>query len=214
MTEQVIQWEPYRPSNGTEGQIFMEAWCDLCKRDQEHQESGGVAEGCPIIANTFVYEPNGAGRLTMPNGLEPLNARRSRRSALQRGASTPPICSRRPMEISNAMTKDQIESLRVFLKDIGSIRSTSTLAEIDELCDFAIKGVQTEETPPYSDAVRYRWLRETTTLRNEGGGFFIDFDIWIPAEYTRDKNADIDRAIDKAIAEWSSPDMNKETPNG
>ena len=45
------------------------------------------------------------------------------------------------------MTKDDIEDLRGFLKDIGSIRSMNTLHEIDELCDLALKGLQPEELP-------------------------------------------------------------------
>ena len=43
------------------------------------------------------------------------------------------------------MTKDDIEDLRGFLKDIGSIRSMNTLHEIDELCDLALKGLQPED---------------------------------------------------------------------
>lgn len=39
--------EPYRPSNGTEGECFMGQWCSNCERDKY--------QDCPIVANTFVY---------------------------------------------------------------------------------------------------------------------------------------------------------------
>lgn len=50
-----VKWAPYRPSNGTEGDIFQEAYCVRCKRDQAFQESGGEADGCPILAATMAY---------------------------------------------------------------------------------------------------------------------------------------------------------------
>ena len=43
------------------------------------------------------------------------------------------------------MDKDDIESMREFLKDIGSIREISTLRQIDELCDLALRAVRSEE---------------------------------------------------------------------
>lgn len=52
-----------------------------------------------------------------------------------------------------------------------------------------------------------RWLRETSTFRFDNGGYYIDFDTWIPAELKgelltrRDKYAVFDAAIDKAIDE-------------
>lgn len=52
--------EPYRPSTGTEGADFQEQWCCRCRRDQAFQETFdspyGPEEGCPIVADTFVYE--------------------------------------------------------------------------------------------------------------------------------------------------------------
>lgn len=39
---------PYRPSNGTEGMGFMEAFCFQCERDRD--------EDCQILANTFAYD--------------------------------------------------------------------------------------------------------------------------------------------------------------
>lgn len=38
--------KPYRPSNGTEGMMFEERFCDRCK----------IAEGCEIPFNAMVYE--------------------------------------------------------------------------------------------------------------------------------------------------------------
>ena len=35
----------YRPSNGTEGMIFMERWCDRCSK----------ASGCEIPSRTMIY---------------------------------------------------------------------------------------------------------------------------------------------------------------
>lgn len=54
MTEQAIEWKPYRPSNGTEGDVFRADWCDKCERDRENRETG--AGGCPIIVYTMAYE--------------------------------------------------------------------------------------------------------------------------------------------------------------
>lgn len=54
--------EPYRPSNGTEGECFMAEWCDQCERDSafqhEHwrdEDRAGSIEGCSIMAKTMVY---------------------------------------------------------------------------------------------------------------------------------------------------------------
>lgn len=47
--------EKYRPSNGTEGESFMADFCAKCERDRAHQESGGEADGCTIIARTMAY---------------------------------------------------------------------------------------------------------------------------------------------------------------
>lgn len=38
----------FRPSNGTEGEAFIGAWCDRCARDQE--------QSCPILAATLALE--------------------------------------------------------------------------------------------------------------------------------------------------------------
>lgn len=47
---------PYRPSNGSEGEGFMEEWCCHCKRDQEHQQDIDSDPGCPIIADSMTYD--------------------------------------------------------------------------------------------------------------------------------------------------------------
>lgn len=38
----------WRPSNGTEGEIFVESWCCQCSRDAD--------EDCPILAATFAHD--------------------------------------------------------------------------------------------------------------------------------------------------------------
>lgn len=48
--------QPYRPANGTEGNVFMAQWCANCARDREHQVDPDNADGCDILAATFVYE--------------------------------------------------------------------------------------------------------------------------------------------------------------
>lgn len=46
--------QKYRPSNGTEGEIFMAQWCHSCRRDRASREDGGdPADGCEILARTF-----------------------------------------------------------------------------------------------------------------------------------------------------------------
>ncbi len=41
--------QPYRPSNGTEGVMFEEKWCDRCKHDQGQ-------ESCSIIAMANAFD--------------------------------------------------------------------------------------------------------------------------------------------------------------
>ena len=48
----------YRPSNGTEGHCFMEAWCCHCARDKAMREGADLDdcddnEKCDIIAASF-----------------------------------------------------------------------------------------------------------------------------------------------------------------
>lgn len=46
---------PYRPSNGEEGEVFMEAWCARCRRDAAHRRDESKA-GCTIIARSMAYD--------------------------------------------------------------------------------------------------------------------------------------------------------------
>jgi hypothetical protein len=48
--------KPYRPSNGTEGECFMEGWCNRCKADRAHQDSAGEEPGCDIIARSMAFD--------------------------------------------------------------------------------------------------------------------------------------------------------------
>lgn len=48
--------EKYRPSNGTEGECFIAAWCDRCEHERLHRETEGNADGCSILTRTMVYE--------------------------------------------------------------------------------------------------------------------------------------------------------------
>ena len=43
--------KPYKPSNGTEGIIFQEQFCDRCLHNQDIDDECGV--GCPILIATF-----------------------------------------------------------------------------------------------------------------------------------------------------------------
>lgn len=47
--------EPYRPSNGTEGEIFMHNWCERCTRDAAHRRNAD-APGCKIIAYMMAFD--------------------------------------------------------------------------------------------------------------------------------------------------------------
>ena len=46
----------YRPSNGTEGEIFMNHFCDRCSKDAKYRETLDGSDGCEILANTLVFE--------------------------------------------------------------------------------------------------------------------------------------------------------------
>ena len=47
--------ELYRPSNGTEGEVFMSQWCAQCVRDKAHREDF-EEDGCEIIAMTMAVD--------------------------------------------------------------------------------------------------------------------------------------------------------------
>lgn len=45
--------KPYRPSNGTEGDLFDDSYCDNCKRESEYRSKpleGIPGQGCRILA--------------------------------------------------------------------------------------------------------------------------------------------------------------------
>lgn len=44
--------KPYRPSNGTEGDMFQVLFCGRCTKDSYDPETGG-GELCPIIGDTM-----------------------------------------------------------------------------------------------------------------------------------------------------------------
>jgi len=48
--------KPYRPSNGIEGECFMETFCFRCARDAKYRQSQDGNDGCPIIAAALIYE--------------------------------------------------------------------------------------------------------------------------------------------------------------
>ena len=58
--------EPYRPSNGSQGDGFMEHWCARCQRDAAFRD-GMFSDGCSILAGAFAtggapewqYDTNG-----------------------------------------------------------------------------------------------------------------------------------------------------------
>ena len=51
--------KPYQPSNGFEGDIFMESYCQRC----EHEQRAGSedVEGCQIICASMVFNPGEEG---------------------------------------------------------------------------------------------------------------------------------------------------------
>lgn len=53
--------QKYRPSNGTEGGIFITSWCCKCQRDKAMREGKDTdecddSELCYIIDKTFAYD--------------------------------------------------------------------------------------------------------------------------------------------------------------
>jgi hypothetical protein len=44
----------YRPSNGTEVDIFMSSWCARCREDDRGPEMDG--DGCEIVVLTMAYD--------------------------------------------------------------------------------------------------------------------------------------------------------------
>jgi len=46
--------EPYQPSNGSEGEMFMRDWCAKCSRDNFNPDTGDG--GCVIITLTMALD--------------------------------------------------------------------------------------------------------------------------------------------------------------
>lgn len=47
---------PFRPSNGTHGEIFQECFCYRCKRDAKYQETENPDDGCKILADALWFD--------------------------------------------------------------------------------------------------------------------------------------------------------------
>jgi len=96
--------KPYRPSNGSEGEMFSDRYCADCKRDAEFQKDPfGDAPGCSIIAMTmaldvddegypkeWVYGADGQPTCTAFDEViaEPDDARAAHRAAVEAGGAT------------------------------------------------------------------------------------------------------------------------------
>jgi len=53
--------QKYQPSNGTEGEIFIDAWCSHCARDKALSEGLPIEECdddqlCKIVAHTMAFD--------------------------------------------------------------------------------------------------------------------------------------------------------------
>lgn len=48
----------YRPTNASEGDVFMGVWCARCERDRGHRENPETSDGCPILIATLGYSIN------------------------------------------------------------------------------------------------------------------------------------------------------------
>lgn len=55
---ELIEREPYQPSGGLEGAVFMARFCDRCIHDEPFQN--GTGDSCPIAANTMVHDEDDA----------------------------------------------------------------------------------------------------------------------------------------------------------
>ena len=46
----------YRPSNGTEGSIFIERFCAHCEHEKYIHTLDDKDKKCQILSNTFIYD--------------------------------------------------------------------------------------------------------------------------------------------------------------
>jgi hypothetical protein len=66
--------EPYQPSNGSEGEMFMESFCYRCKKDSEQSpcEIIGLTMACrdcdPEYPKEWKYDPEGKPTCTAFEG--------------------------------------------------------------------------------------------------------------------------------------------------
>lgn len=51
----------YRPSNGTEGEIFQSLWCAKCAFEKAYRDSDGDQPGCEILTATMIYGVDSPG---------------------------------------------------------------------------------------------------------------------------------------------------------
>jgi hypothetical protein len=50
-----VTTRPYRPSNGTEGEIFDDRWCSNCERDRAWRADESKGEPCDILGRTLIH---------------------------------------------------------------------------------------------------------------------------------------------------------------
>lgn len=50
------QTKPYRPSNGTEGMIFADRFCNRCKREAKFRRTRDGADGCWIATRAHSFD--------------------------------------------------------------------------------------------------------------------------------------------------------------
>ncbi|EME69738.1 hypothetical protein H261_11909 [Paramagnetospirillum caucaseum] len=48
--------QKYRPSNGTEGELFYGAWCADCAREAAYRADPALGEPCPILSATMTFD--------------------------------------------------------------------------------------------------------------------------------------------------------------
>jgi hypothetical protein len=46
----------WQPSNGTEGAIFQDQFCEHCKADKPYRDSEGMKPGCDILARSLLFD--------------------------------------------------------------------------------------------------------------------------------------------------------------
>jgi len=49
--------KPYQPSNGTEGMMFSDCFCDKCEKDRKYRKNLAGRDSCPILPLTMLYDP-------------------------------------------------------------------------------------------------------------------------------------------------------------